>query len=39
MGSMGGWKVLTRTSYCHEFIGEDLKGFEELLKPIKEYEK
>lgn len=39
MGNMEGWKVLTRTSYCHEFIGEDLKGFKELLKSIKEFEK
>ena len=27
---------VTRSSYCHEFIGEGIKGYEELLKPIKE---
>ena len=27
---------LQRASYCHEYIGEGLSGYEELLKPIKE---
>ena len=27
---------VTRVSYSHEYVGEDLKGFEELMKPIKE---
>lgn len=36
MGGMSGWNVLVRTSYCHEYIGEGISGYEELLKPIKE---
>jgi len=36
MGGMKGWKVLVRSSYCHEYIGEGINGYEELLKPIKE---
>jgi ABC-type lipoprotein export system ATPase subunit/predicted acetyltransferase len=27
---------LNRVSYCHEYIGEGISGYEELLKPIKE---
>lgn len=27
---------LTRASYCHEYIGDGISGYEELLKPIKE---
>ena len=27
---------LSRASYCHEYIGKGLSGYEELLKPIKE---
>lgn len=27
---------LERASYCHEYIGEGISGYEELLKPIKE---
>ena len=27
---------LQRASYCHEYVGEGLSGYEELLKPIKE---
>jgi energy-coupling factor transporter ATP-binding protein EcfA2 len=27
---------LQRPSYCHEYIGEGISGYEELLKPIKE---
>ena len=27
---------LSRPSYCHEYIGEGISGYEELLKPIKE---
>jgi len=29
-------KRLSRASYCHEYIGEGINGYEELLKPIKE---
>lgn len=29
-------KRLSRASYCHEYIGEGISGYEELLKPIKE---
>tara|TARA_R110000822_G_scaffold300871_1_gene424440 strand:- start:43 stop:1197 length:1155 start_codon:yes stop_codon:yes gene_type:complete len=36
MGGMSGWNVLVRTSYCHEYIGEGISGYEDLLKPIKE---
>ena len=36
MGGMSGWNVLVRTSYCHEYIGDGINGYEELLKPIKE---
>jgi len=36
MGGMSGWNVLVRTSYCHEYIGKGVDGYEELLKPIKE---
>lgn len=34
MGSMKGWNVLVRTSYCHEYIGEPISGYEDLLLPI-----
>jgi len=27
---------LERASYCHEYIGESIEGYSELLKPIKE---
>ena len=27
---------LSRASYCHEYIGEGISGYEELLLPIKE---
>ena len=30
------WKHNSRPSYCHEYIGESISGYEELLKPIKE---
>lgn len=36
MGAMKGWNVLVRTSYCHEYIGESISGYEELLLPINE---
>lgn len=36
MGAMKGWNVLVRTSYCHEYIGESIEGYEELLLPINE---
>tara|TARA_R110002072_G_scaffold294629_1_gene464884 strand:+ start:40 stop:1194 length:1155 start_codon:yes stop_codon:yes gene_type:complete len=28
--------IKLRASYCHEYIGEGISGYEELLKPIKE---
>ena len=28
--------MVTRVSYSHEYVGAYLKGFEELMKPIKE---
>jgi predicted acetyltransferase len=30
------WQSKRRASYCHEYIGESLDGYEDLLKPIKE---
>jgi ABC-type lipoprotein export system ATPase subunit/GNAT superfamily N-acetyltransferase len=33
------WKHNSRPSYCHEYIGEALEGYEELLKPINQYER
>ena len=30
------WQSKRRASYCHEYIGESLGGYEDLLKPIKE---
>jgi hypothetical protein len=27
---------VTRLSYCHEYIGESISGYEELLLPINE---
>ena len=36
MGSMKGWNVFIRTSYCHEYIGESVSGYEDLLLPINE---
>ena len=30
------WEVKKRVSYCHEYIGESISGYEELLLPIKE---
>ena len=30
------WQPKRRASYCHEYIGESLGGYEDLLKPIKE---
>tara|TARA_R110000787_G_scaffold229181_1_gene336736 strand:- start:210 stop:1367 length:1158 start_codon:yes stop_codon:yes gene_type:complete len=36
MGGMTNWNVLSRTSYCHEYIGDSLSGYEGLMKPIKE---
>jgi ABC-type lipoprotein export system ATPase subunit/GNAT superfamily N-acetyltransferase len=36
MGKMSGWNVFTRTSYCHEYIGEGVSGYEDLLLPINE---
>jgi energy-coupling factor transporter ATP-binding protein EcfA2 len=36
MKGMTNWNVLSRTSYCHEYIGESISGYEELLLPINE---
>jgi len=36
MGGMDNWNVLVRTSYCHEYIGEDIKGYSELLTPVQQ---
>lgn len=36
MGSMQGWNVLVRTSYCHEYVGDAIEGYEELLLPVNE---
>jgi len=36
MGGMSNWNVLVRTSYCHEYIGKGINGYEELLLPIAE---
>ena len=36
MGGMSGWNVLVRTSYCHEYVGKPISGYEELLKSVKE---
>ena len=30
------WDVKLRVSYCHEYIGESISGYEELLLPIKD---
>lgn len=30
------WTTKTRPSYCHEYIGDKLKGYEHLLLPINE---
>ena len=30
------WKSKNRASYCHEYIGESISGYEELLLPINE---
>jgi energy-coupling factor transporter ATP-binding protein EcfA2 len=39
MGSMKGWNVLVRTSFCHEYIGEAIEGYENLLLLINELRK
>lgn len=36
MGNMAGWNVLVRTSFCHEYIGEPIYGYEDLLLPVNE---
>lgn len=38
-GTKKGWKVLLRTSYCHEYIGEPIEGYEDLILPLAEYKK
>lgn len=30
------WKHNSRISYCHEYIGEPMEGYEQLILPIKE---
>lgn len=30
------WEMKMRASYCHEYIGEGISGYEDLLKPIEE---
>jgi len=30
---------LTRASYCHEYVGEKVQGYEELLLPVSEMRK
>lgn len=30
------WEMKMRASYCHEYIGEGVSGYEDLLKPIEE---
>ena len=39
ISDFGGWKVVSRASYRHEYIGEAISGYEELLLPIKEMRK
>lgn len=39
MGSMKGWNVLVRTSFCHEYIGEKITGYEYLLLPVEDMRK
>lgn len=36
MGGLSGWNVLTRTSYCHEYIGDSLPEYEHLLASVSE---
>jgi ABC-type lipoprotein export system ATPase subunit/predicted acetyltransferase len=33
------WKHNSRVSYCHEYIGDVVNGYNELIKPIKEIRK
>ena len=33
------WTTKTRPSYCYEYIGDSVDGYEELLLPIKEMRK
>jgi hypothetical protein len=30
------WEMKMRASYCHEYIGKGVGGYEDLLKPIEE---
>jgi len=30
------WKPLIRLSYCHEYIGEGISGYEDLLLPVRQ---
>ena len=36
ISDFGGWKVVSRESYRHEYVGEAISGYEELLLPINE---
>ena len=33
------WKHNSRISYCHEYIGKEISGYEDLILPIKEMRK
>tara|TARA_R110000822_G_scaffold227309_1_gene360003 strand:- start:1385 stop:2545 length:1161 start_codon:yes stop_codon:yes gene_type:complete len=33
------WKHNSRVSYCHEYIGKEISGYEDLILPIKEMRK
>lgn len=36
-GTKKGWNVLCRTSYCHEYIGEPIEGYSDLVHSIDYY--
>lgn len=37
MGKINGWNVLTRTSFCHEYEGDPISGYDNLLQLIDYY--
>ena len=37
--SMGNWAIKRRKSFCHEYIGDEISGQEELLLPVSELRK
>lgn len=37
--SLKKWDVKNRASYCHEYVGDEIDGYEELLVPIKDIRK